>query len=1039
MVMVMMSTTVKFSSLFGNNSAIVSSLTLFSFTYLLVFSSSPAAFVVSASDQVRALLEFKKGINKDPLNKVLGTWNHFAVPESDLGACPSSFYGVSCDYSSNSIVTIVLERLGLSGELKFFTLTGLKSLRKLSLSGNNFTGRLVPALGSMSTLEHLDLSDNKFYGPIPSRVHDLYGLNHLNLSLNDFEGWYPSGIRNLNQLKVLDVHSNRLSGDVKNFFAEMQNVEYIDLSHNLFAGGLPTSTQNVSSLGNTLQYLNLSDNKLDGGLPSADTFALFRSLQILDLGGNFITGELPSFVSLSNLKVLRVSNNQLSGAVPEELLTSLIPLQELDLSVNGFTGSLAGFNSSTLQIVNISYNALKGSLPSSMGGCLIVDLSRNMMSGDISMLQNWGSALKVLDLSSNTLNGNLPELGSKFQGLNFLRISNNSLAGNLPHAWNSFSSLMTVDLSANEFVGPIPPTLFSSANLVTLNLSGNHLSGAIPVTRSHNLELLALASSPSLEFLDLSDNMLEGRLPSEIGDIGGLKLLNLANNNISGQIPNDLCKLKKITSLDLSGNGFEEQLPDNLPATLLNFNVSYNNLSGIVPANLIKFPPSSFHPGNEWLQIPDAGRLPLPIPRNDGRHHNSKANIRVAIILGSLGAAFMIALVLLVYYWAQLHAFHGRSKLDGESSERAVKVGGFKSHGNTDPTTTNLSFSQDHLLTSNLRSLSGKAELATEIVQRVSAEGISSEQPVTLDVYSPDQLVGELFFVDGCLSFTEEELSRAPAEVLGRSSYGTLYKATLENNHMLTVKWLRAGLVKNKKEFSKEVKKLGSLRHPNMVPVRAYFWGPREERLVLADYIHGDNLALHLHESSPRKHSLLTFTQRLRVAADVARCLNFLHNHGIPHGNLKPTNILLTTSSLSATITDYGLHRLMTPLGISDQILNLGALGYCAPELTSSDKPTPTFKDDVYSFGVILMEMITKRSAGDIISGQSGQVDLPDWVRLCDKELRRRDCVDRDLFEGEELSKAVDDLLVLSIKCIRPVNERPNIQQVYEELSSIPA
>jgi serine/threonine protein kinase len=65
---------------------------------------------------------------------------------------------------------------------------------------------------------------------------------------------------------------------------------------------------------------------------------------------------------------------------------------------------------------------------------------------------------------------------------------------------------------------------------------------------------------------------------------------------------------------------------------------------------------------------------------------------------------------------------------------------------------------------------------------------------------------------------------------------------------MLTVKWLRVGLVKHKKEFAKEVKKIGSIRHPNIVPLRAYYWGPREqERLLLADYIQGDSLALHLY------------------------------------------------------------------------------------------------------------------------------------------------------------------------------------------------
>jgi serine/threonine protein kinase len=155
------------------------------------------------------------------------------------------------------------------------------------------------------------------------------------------------------------------------------------------------------------------------------------------------------------------------------------------------------------------------------------------------------------------------------------------------------------------------------------------------------------------------------------------------------------------------------------------------------------------------------------------------------------------------------------------------------------------------------------------------------------------------------------------------------------------------------------------------------------------------------------------------------------------HGNLKPANILLEGPDYNTRLTDYGLHRLMTPAGIAEQILNLGALGYRAPELDNASKPAPSFKADVYAFGVILMELLTRRSAGDIISGQSGVVDLTDWVQLCDQEGRRMDCIDRDIAGGEEPTKAMDDLLAISLKCILPVNERPNIRQVFDDLCSI--
>ncbi|KAL1144279.1 hypothetical protein V6Z11_A11G219700 [Gossypium hirsutum] len=856
---------------------------------LLLFSGVASASGFDPSE-LRSLLEFKKGIKTDPFDKVLSVWDPDSRPD------PTSWTGVTRDPNSDSIVSLNLDRLGLVGDLKFHTLTPLKNLQNLSLSGNAFTGRVAPALGSITSLQHLDLSNNQFIGTIPGRIMDLYELNYLNLSGNKFDGGLPAGFRNLQQLRVLDLHNNALRGDIGQLFTELRNVEHVDLSYNAFYGGLSVAVENVSSLANTARFVNLSHNQLNGGFFKEEAIGLFKKLQVLDLGDNLIAGSLPSFGSLPGLRVLRLGTNQLFGPVPVELLEGSVPLEELDLSRNGFTGSVRVINSTTLKVLNLSSNQLSGDLPSSLRSCEIVDLSGNTISGDISVMENWEASLVILDLSSNKLSGSLSN-SSHFEDLNTLNLRNNSLTGALPPLLVTSPRLSVVELSFNQLTGPIPGSFFTSTTLKSLNLSGNHLSGAIPIQGSRVNELLVMSSYLQMESLDLSYNSLTGGLPSEIGNIAALKLLNLADNDLSGQLPSELSKLSNLEYLDLSGNNFKGKIPDRLSTDLNGFNVSYNDLSGPIPENLRGFPRSSFSPGNRLLifphGMPSANSAQVQPPDHAG-HHNSKSNVRVSIIVGSVVAAVMIVFVLLAYHRAQVKEFRGRSGFSETTTVGDAKLGGFsrpsvfKFHSNVQTPQTSLSFSNDHLLTSKSRSLSGQQEFVAEIVEhdaperattssayvntnlvdnepttsgRKSSPGSplpssphfieSCEQPAILDVYSPDRLVGELFFLDTSLKFTIEELSRAPAEVLGRGSHGTLYKATLRNGHMFTVKWLRVGLVKNKKEFAKEVKRIGSVRHPNFVPVRAYYWGPREqERLLLADYIDCDSLALHLYGKS---------------------------------------------------------------------------------------------------------------------------------------------------------------------------------------------
>ncbi|KEH38614.1 receptor-like kinase [Medicago truncatula] len=109
-----------------------------------------------------------------------------------------------------------------------------------------------------------------------------------------------------------------------------------------------------------------------------------------------------------------------------------------------------------------------------------------------------------------------------------------------------------------------------------------------------------------------------------------------------------------------------------------------------------------------------------------------------------------------------------------------------------------------------------------------------------------------------------------------------------------------------------------------------------------------------------------TWAQRIKIVVDVARGLNYLHfDRAVPQGNLKATNVLLDTAGYTI-----------------EQILDACVLGYHVPELTASKKTMPSFKSDVFVFGVMLFELLTGRCACDVITSEEGGVDLADWLRL---------------------------------------------------------
>uniref|UniRef100_A0ACD5XL11 Uncharacterized protein n=1 Tax=Avena sativa TaxID=4498 RepID=A0ACD5XL11_AVESA len=1030
--------------------------------YLSIWAAA-ATSVVAGSD-MEALMEFGRGIRQDPSRRQAAPWNPTSSSDSD--GCPVDWRGVQC--SSGRILSIAFDGIGLVGNASLSVLATMPMLQNLSLSNNKLEGVLPPALGSMASLQHLDLSNNRFVGSIPDELAKLSTLGHLNLSSNALGGALPLGFRNLRKLKYLDLRGNGFVGQLDDIFAQLQSPVHVDFSCNQFSGSLASISDN-SSVASTLQYLNVSHNLLSGPVFASDPTPLFDSLEVFDASYNALTGNIPSFNFMISLKVLRLQNNNFSGSVPEALFreTSMV-LTELDLSCNQLTGPVRRVTSVNLKYLNLSCNSLEGTLPITFGSCSVVDLSRNMLSGNLSVVRTWGDYVEMIDLSSNRLTGTWPDESTQFLRLTSLRVSNNLLTGELPTVLGTYPELIAMDLSLNQLHGPLPKNLFTAVKLTYLNLSGNSFTGALPLSssvtnNSTSIDLSVLpVQSSNLSSVDLSNNSFSGSLPSGIGGLSGLMLLDLCLNNFTGKIPTAITKLKHLIYIDLSSNHFDGSIPDGLPDDLVEFNVSYNSLSGSVPSNLLKFPDSSFHPGNELLVLPHSES---PNGGSGGKGHGLKRGILYALIICVVVFVTGIIVLVLVHWkishWKSSEKGKGQGKhsvTQGQDAHRRAETSSSEIHDVSLGSSPSAEYRGVSLPGSGLEGQHETQDLdhPTSCISTLKDSTQSSMPPLIssppdarthhhhsiLRVHSPDKLVGDLHLFDNSVLFTAEELSRAPAEIIGRSCHGTSYKATLDNEYVLTVKWLKEGFAKSKKEFSREIKKLGSVKHPSLVSLRGYYWGPKEhERIIISDYVEATSLSTYLSDIEERNLAPLSASQRLDIAINIAGCLDYLHNERvIPHGNLKSSNVLIQDASPSALVTDYSLHRLMTPIGMAEQVLNAGALGYSPPEFASTSKPCPSLKSDVYAFGVILLELLTGRIAGEIICMNDGAVDLTDWVRMLAREERASECFDRRIVEAEVLGgspRNLEGMLHIAIRCIRSASERPEIRTVFEDLSAM--
>ncbi|CAN4097976.1 unnamed protein product [Withania somnifera] len=811
----------------------------------------------------------------------------------------------------------------------------------------------------------------------------------------------------------ISLDNKSLSGVISPSIFSLKSLTSLVLPSNSLSGKLPSELTNSTSL----KVLNVTENNMNGTIPD---LSKLTNLEVLDLSINYFSGEFPSWVgNLTSLVALGLGDNDfVEGRIPETL-GSLKKVYWLYLAGSNLIGEIPEsiFGMEALGTLDISRNQISGNFPKSINKLKKlwkVELFRNKLIGELPVELADLSLLQEFDISSNQMYGKLPPGMGNLKNLTVFQVFMNNFSGEIPAGFgdlkhlvafsvyrNSFSGpfpanlgrfspLNSIDISENKFTGEFPGTYSSCKPLQRLRVSKNHFSGKIPS---------GVWGLPNVLMMDFSDNEFSGTMSPYIGAATSLNQLVLSNNRFSGELPKELGKLTHLERLYFDNNDFLGAIPSELGSiphslstmtSLNSMNLSHNKLAGTIPTSLANLKLSSLDLSNNQL----SGEVSLDLLTMGGDK-----------------------------------AFAGNKGLCIDQSIRFSINSGLGSCGGKAAKHKLNKLVLSCIVLLSLVVLMGGLLLVSYLNYKHTHEADHEEKleeaKGTNAKWKLESFHHVEFDADEVCDFDEDNL-------IGSGGTGKVYRLDLKKGcGTVAVKQLWKG--NGVKVLKREMEILGRIRHRNIVKLYASVMKEGSNILVF-EYMPNGNLFEALHREIKAGKPELDWYQRYKIALGAAKGIAYLHHDCYPpiiHRDIKSTNILLD-EDYEAKVSDFGVAKVSEISSRESEFSCFaGTHGYMAPEMAYTLRVTE--KSDIYSFGVVLLELVTGRKPIEEAYGEGK--DLVYWTstHLNDKESINK------VLDQKVVSELVKDdmikvLRIATLCTTKLPNLRPSMKEVVNML-----